>query len=312
MSVELFMIDERTKAELEEIVGPRVRFNEPLSRHTWIGVGGPADAFVEALSEDELRGLLHVCRARHIPLLLLGGGANLIVRDGGWRGVVVRLGGNHFTRIEIRGESVLAGGGVCLAALTDEMIRRSLSGPEYLAGIPGTVGGATRMNAGAHGVTFGELVDAASMMDRRGLTRRVERSAMGFSYRGCAAAGDGVVLSVELKLREGERSEIEERFSRCRDARASALPAEPSAGCVFKNPVAGCSAGELIEQLGLKGARSGGALVSERHANVIVNRGGATARDVLALMELIREKAREDRGIDLEPELIIVGEDGKV
>jgi len=306
------MIDEGIKAELEEIAGPRVRFNEPLSRHTWIGVGGPADVFVEALSEDELRGLLHVCRARHIPLLLLGGGTNLIVRDGGWRGVVVRLGGNHFTRIEIRGESVLAGGGVSLAALIDEMIRRSLGGLEYLAGIPGTVGGATRMNAGAHGVTFGELVDAASMMDRCGRTRRVERSAMGFSYRGCAAATDGVVLSVELKLREGERPEIEERFSRCREERASALPAEPSAGCVFKNPVEGCSAGELIEQLGLKGARSGGALVSARHANVIVNRGGATARDVLALMDLIRKKAREDRGIDLEPELIIVGEDGKV
>lgn len=306
------MIEERIKAALMKIAGPRVRFNEPLSRHTWMGIGGPADVVMEVVDDRELRELVRVCRSEAIPLLTLGGGANLIVRDGGWRGVAVRLCGDHFTRIEFRGERVRAGGGASLAALIDEAVSRSLSGLECLAGIPGTVGGAVRMNAGAHGVTFGELVDAASVMDRRGRTRRVERSAMGFSYRGCAAARDGVVLGVELALREGERPEIEERFSRYREARASALPAEPSAGCVFKNPPAGCSAGELIDQLGLKGARSGGASVSERHANVIVNSGGATARDVLALMELIRRRARDERGIDLEPELIIVGEDGKV
>lgn len=312
MWVELFMIDEGIKTEMIKIAGHRVRFKEPLSRHTWMRIGGPADAFVEVQDENELRELVRLCRSGAIPFLPLGGGANLIVRDGGWRGVVVKLGGDHFTRTEIRGERVHAGAGVSLAALIDETIRHSLSGLECLAGIPGTVGGAVRMNAGAHGVAFGERVDAARVMDRHGRSRRLKQSAMGFSYRGCAAAMDGVVLSVELKLREGNRAEIEERCVRYRAERASVLPSEPSAGCVFKNPAEGRSAGELIEQLGFAGARSGGALVSERHANVIVNGGGATARDVLALMELITKRARDDRGIDLEPEVIVVGEEGTV
>ncbi len=273
-------------------------------------IGGPADALVEVRDENELGEMVRLCRREAIPFLPIGGGANLIVRDGGWRGVVIKLGGDHFTRIEVSGERVLAGAGASLASLIDEAVRHSLSGLECLAGIPGTVGGAVRMNAGAKGAAFGDRMDAARVMDRDGRTHRIAKRAMGFSYRGCTAAVDGVVLDVELRLEEGNRAEIEARCARRRAERASALPSEPSAGCVFKNPSEGSSAGELIEQLGLAGARSGGALVSERHANVIVNGGGATARDVLALMKLIMKRAREDRRIDLEPEVIVVGEEG--
>jgi UDP-N-acetylenolpyruvoylglucosamine reductase len=302
------MIDEKTKSELTKIAGSRVKFDEPLSRHTWMGIGGPADAFVEVHDEDELGRLVRLCRRDAIPILPLGGGANLIVRDGGWRGVAVRLDGDRFMQIEISGVRVLAGARVTLTALIAETVRRSLSGLEHLAGIPGTVGGAVRMNAGARGVAFGDLVEAARVMDIGGNTRRVERCELGFSYRRCSAAMDGIVLDAELKLAEGERAEIERRFKHFQGARASALPSEPSAGCVFRNPPSGRPAGELIERLGLKGMRSGGAVVSERHANVIVNEGGATARDVLSLMEIIRKRALESRGVDLESEVVVVGE----
>ena len=305
------MIDEKVKSELIRIFGQRVKIGEPLSRHTWMRVGGPADALIEIRDENELGELDGVCRRGAIPILPLGGGANIIVRDGGWRGVAVRLCGAYFMRIEISGERVLSGSGVSLAALIAETVSRSLGGIEYLAGIPGTVGGAVRMNAGARGVAFGDLVEAVRVMDLKGAIRRVEQLALGFSYRRCAAAMDGIVLSAELKLVEGDRTEIERRLKHSREAHASALPPEPSAGCVFRNPPSGCPAGELIEQLGLKGTHSGGAVVSERHANVIVNRDGATARDVLSLMELIRKRAREDRGIDLESEVVVVGEEGR-
>lgn len=302
------MLDARIKSELIKIAGPSVKFDEPLSRHTRMRVGGPADALVEVRDEDELGGLVRVCRRGAIPILPLGGGANLIVRDGGWRGVAVRLCGDRFMRIEFSGERVFAGAGASLAALIAGAVGRSLGGIECLAGIPGTVGGAVRMNAGARGVAFGDLVEAARVMDLDGNAHRVERRALGFSYRRCAAAMDGIILGAELKLAEGDRAEIERRFKHSREAHASALPSEPSAGCVFRNPPAGCPAGELIDQLGLKGARSGGAVVSQRHANVIVNRNGATARDVLSLMELVRKRALESRGIDLESEVVVVGE----
>lgn len=305
------MLDAHIKSELIKIAGSRVKFDEPLSRYTRMKVGGPADALVEVRDENELGMLVRACVRDAVPILPLGGGANLIVRDGGWRGVAVRLCGACFMRIDIAGESVLAGAGVTLAALIAETVCRSLGGLESLAGIPGTVGGAVRMNAGARGVAFGDLVEAARVMDFEGNVRRVGKHELGFSYRRCAAAMDGIVLGAELKLAEGNRTEIELRCERSREEHASALPPGPSAGCVFRNPSAGRPAGELIEQLGLKGTRSGGAVVSRRHANVIVNEGGATAGDVLSLMELIRKRARDERGVDLEPEVAVVGEDDR-
>ncbi|MEJ2744160.1 MAG: FAD-binding protein, partial [bacterium] len=173
MSIKAAMIDERIRSELTRIAGSRVKFNEPLFRHTWMRVGGPADALIEVCDENELGELVRVCRRDAIPILLLGVGANLIVRDGGWRGIVVRLCGDRFTRIEISGERVLVGAGASLAALIAETVSRSLGGLECLAGVPGTVGGAVRMNAGARGVSFGDLVEAARVMDFDGCATRV-------------------------------------------------------------------------------------------------------------------------------------------
>lgn len=304
------MIEARIKSELIGIAGSRVKFDEPLARYTRMKVGGPADALVEAGDESELGALVRACRRNAVPLLPLGGGANVIVRDGGWRGVAVRLCGDRFRRIEICGERVTAGAGASLPMLIAEAVRNSLGGIERLAGIPGTVGGAVRMNAGARGVSFGDFVEAARVMDAEGSVRSVGRRELGFSYRRCAAAMDGIVLDAELKLAAGDRTEIERRFRHSLEAHASALPPEPSAGCIFRNPPSGRPAGVLIEQLGLKGAGSGGAAVSERHANVIVNRGGATARDVLSLMEFVRGSVRDGLGVDLESEVIVVGEGG--
>lgn len=289
--------------------GAAVRFNEPLSKHTSMRVGGPADAMVEVESEVALRGLLLLCARHGVPLMVLGGGTNLIVRDGGWRGIAARLSGEEFVGIEVKGERISAGAGARLSALVEESVQHALSGLEGLAGIPGTVGGAVRMNAGAHGVSIGDAVEMVRLMDSDGTVRAIEGREMGFEYRGCRARGDSVVVSVDLKLRQDDRDAVEKRYTRYRRDRDAWLPREPNAGCVFKNPPCGPTAGELMDSLELKGVQQGGAAVCERHANVIINRGGACGRDVIGLMERMRDRVREARGVALEPEVVVVGED---
>ncbi len=293
--------------KLQDIFGDRVKYGEPLSRHTSIRVGGPTDVFAEVCSEDELRGVLDFCRKNGLPFLLVGAGTNLIVRDSGWRGVVARLSGPDFNRISFKDERVSVGGAALLKDLVSETIERSLSGLERLGGIYGTVGGATKMNAGAYGVTFGELVDSGRIMTYDGAVRAVRGSEMGFGYRSCALLEDAILLGVELKLERGNHAEIERTFKQCLEERESKLPDEPSAGSVFKNPKGGLTAGELIDSLGLRGARCGGAVVYERHGNIIVNRNGAKANDILSLVRLISGRVFEETGIELEPEVTIVG-----
>lgn len=302
------MLDRGTRGELGRLFGARVRFDEPLSLHTSMGVGGPADAWVEVAEEAECSALCALCRSRGVAMLIVGGGTNLIVRDGGFRGVAAKLSG-RLGRIRAAGDGTVAGGGAPLPALVEDAARRGLAGIERLAGIPGTVGGAIRMNAGAHGASIGDAVAWARLMDGEGRARTAEGGAMGFSYRRCEAARGAMVIEAALRLIPASPGTVRAAVREAEARRSAWLPAEPNSGCVFLNPPGGPSAGEIIDRLGLKTEREGAAAVHARHANVIVNRGGAKARDVIALMRRIRDRVAEETGTVLVPELVVVGED---
>ncbi len=286
-----------------------VRHGEPMARYTRLRIGGAADLFVEPASVEDLSRVMTWARENGWPVYFLGHGSNVLVRDGGVRGIVVRLRSEEFTRIERVGENrIRAGAGASLKAVIRAAREWGIGGLEFLEGIPGTVGGAVRMNAGAMG---SEMVDVL-----RGVQLAVpgrepawrDPAELGFRYRGCDGLGEACVTAVEL---EGTPADPERIFARLEELgrrRRESQPGGRTAGCTFRNPE-GIPAGRLIEELGLKGLRRGGAHVSEIHANFIMNDGGATAADVLWLMDRIRRTVRRDRGIDLEPEVIVFGED---
>ena len=297
------------RRELEALLGDRVRFDAPLAAVTAMGVGGPADALADVADERELGALLALCRRAGLPILVVGAGTNLVVRDGGWRGVALRLRGPRFLGITVEGTRIAAGSGAPLGELISRAAAASLTGPEFLAGIPGTVGGAVRMNAGARGRETGEWVEEALLMGPDGTARRLPGHRMGFSYRECAALRGAVLLEVVMRCERGDAREIESRRRAFAAEHARRLPAGAHAGCVFKNPAGGPPAGVLLERAGLKGARIGGAVVSGLHANVIVNEGGATAADVRALIDMMRNRVAAESGIELEMEIVVSGEE---
>ncbi len=282
--------------------------DEPMTRHTTLRVGGGADLYVEPASEADLEAVLAFCRHQGQPFFVLGRGSNLLVRDGGFRGVVICLARPHFSRIQVVGQRLRCGAGAKLKAVAVEAKRNDLAGLEFLEGIPGSVGGALRMNAGAMGGAMFDVAESVRLMDFDGQVN--ERGAVEFSaaYRSCPVLKTHIALAAVLRCGLGQREAIEQRMNDYSRKRWQSQPAAPSAGCIFRNP-ASTSAGRLIDELGLKGMRVGGALVSSEHANFIVNDGAATARDVLALMEAIRHRARLERGIELETEVEIVGEE---
>ncbi len=285
-----------------------VRADEPLARHTTLRVGGPADAFVEPASEADLAAVLGFCRERELPFLVLGRGSNLLVRDGGFRGVVISLADAGFTEIEVAGQHLTCGAGARLKAVAHAARRHGLTGLEFLEGIPGSLGGGLRMNAGAMGAGLFDVVDAVRFMDFHGQVEERARRDIPVAYRSCPLFRDHIALSAVLKARPGSREAIEERMRQFSQKRWSSQPAAPSAGCIFKNPSA-VPAGRLIDELGLKGTRVGDAVVSPAHGNFIVNEGEATAADILALIELVKQRAQAERGIALETEVEIVGDD---
>jgi len=302
-------VSESWTAELIREVGPEtvVKTNEPLSRRTTLRVGGPADALVEPASESDLRAVLRFCRVRSLPFFVLGRGSNLLARDGGYRGVVICLAHPHFRRIEVEGTQLRCGAGARLKAVALEARRFGLAGLEFLEGIPGSVGGALRMNAGAMGGATFDVVQSVRLMDGEGRVREWVAAEMKPAYRECASLKTYLALEAIFRGEPSAREEIEKRMSQFSQKRWSSQPAAPSAGCTFKNPP-GIPAGRLIQELGLKGMRCGGASVSMEHGNFIVNDGTATAQDILDLIELIRQRARQERGVDLEPEVEITGE----
>jgi len=284
-----------------------IRRHEPLAKRTTLRVGGPADFYAEPASEGDLSSLLRCCAERKLPFFVLGRGSNLLVRDGGFRGLVVSLLQPHFSRIEIQGERLCCGAGARLKALTVEAKRNGVGGFEFLEGIPGTVGGALRMNAGAMGGATFDLVESLRVMDPSGKGLDLAPNDLRVEYRSCATLKTQVALSAVLRGHAEAREVIERRMFEFSQRRWKSQPAAPSAGCIFKNPLT-IPAGKLIDELGLKGTRIGGAFVSAEHGNFIVNDGTATARDVLELIELVKERARSQRGIELQTEVEIIGE----
>ncbi len=284
-----------------------IRCNEPLARRTTLRVGGPADIYVEPAGDDDLGAVLKFCADHRLAFFVLGRGSNLLVKDGGFRGVVISLSQPRFSQIKITSERLQCGAGARLKAVAVEAKRNGLAGLEFLEGIPGTVGGALRMNAGAMGGAMFDMVESVRMIDFSGnILERVVRE-LPVEYRSCPAFKTHIALTTTLRGRLGVREVIEQRMNECSRKRWQSQPAAPSAGCMFKNP-ASIPAGKLIDELGLKGTRVGGAVVSLEHGNFIVNVGGATARDALELIGLLKRRAREERGIELQTEVEIVGE----
>jgi len=285
-----------------------VRPNEPLAPRTTLRVGGPAELLIEPASEADLAAIVQVCSEHSSPWFVLGRGSNLLVRDGGVRGVVICLSQPFFSRLEGTGERLECGAGARLKAVAVEARRRGLSGLEFLEGIPGGVGGALRMNAGAMGSSIFDVVEEVRAMDAAGHVRCHAASELGAAYRSCVYFKDHLALSAVLRGEPAPEAEIRQRMDTFSRKRWLTQPPQPSAGCIFKNP-AGIPAGKLIEELGLKGKQLGGAMVSPVHGNFLVNTGGATACDLLALIALIQERALAERGIQLETEVQIIGEE---
>lgn len=285
-----------------------VRQNEPLAKRTTLRVGGPAQIYIEPASEADLAQVLRFCGECDVNFFMLGRGSNLLVRDGGIRGVVVHLSHPAFSAVEIVGERLRCGAGAKLKQVAVESKRAGITGLEFLEGIPGSVGGALRMNAGAMGSATFDAVESLRVMDYRGNTRDLKVAEVDVEYRGCPLLKNHIALGAVFKGRMATREEVEQRMNAFSAKRWTSQPAAPSAGCCFKNPVT-IPAGKLIDDLGLKGVRVGGAMVSLEHGNFIVNDGTATARDVLELIEQIRARAKAERGIELQTEVEIVGED---
>lgn len=278
--------------------------NEPMSRHTTIAVGGPARWFFRPASRDALVQALRRIPA-DLPLLPLGRGSNLLVADTGFSGIVVDLG--NLDAVELTGRDVRAEAGARMSRVARLCAEHGLAGLEFLATVPGDIGGGVAMNAGAFGQQVSDTLVEVEIVDRRGTRRRMPASALDLGYRRCRLPEGALVLQAGFRLDPDDPRAIRERMRAMRARRSATQPlAQPNCGSVFKNPP-GDHAARLIEAAGLKGMTIGGAQISERHANFIVNLGDASCADVLALIERVRRVIRRDFDIELEPEVRIVG-----
>jgi UDP-N-acetylenolpyruvoylglucosamine reductase len=293
------------KARLPKAV---TRQDEPMATHTTLRVGGCADVYVEPSSEEDLGAVLECCRKENVPFLALGRGSNLLVRDGGIRGVVICLAHPAFSAIQANGSTLDCGAGARLKALAAKARQLSLGGLEFLDGIPGSVGGALRMNAGAMGSATFDVVAQVRFMDGTGNVEERDAAQVPVEYRCCPLFKTNIALGATFRGQPDSKAAIAKRSEEFNKSRWQSQPKEPSAGCIFKNPSKSIPAGRLIDELGLKGARRGGAAVSTVHGNFIVNEGSATAADVLELIEFIKSRAKAERGIELREEVEIIGE----
>ena len=292
---------------LEGVVRGRASYGEPLSRHTSLRIGGPADALVVPADLEDLRALLRFAHREGIPTLVLGGGSNTVVRDGGFRGIAIVL-GEAFTALEAQGTTVRAGAAVRVSRLVAFACRGGLAGVECLTGIPGTLGGALRGNAGTQAGSVGDRVLEAAVVLADGTPAHLPKGALGFAYRHAAFPPGAVIIEATFALEPGDPAAIRRAVSKLLVARNRTQPVESrSAGCMFKNPT-GDSAGRLVDAAGLKGMRVGDAVVSPVHANFFINQGRARAADVLALVAAVRARVRDHAGVELELEVHVVGE----
>jgi len=302
-------MDERQKSGLSKIGGREIRFGCPMTRFTTFRVGGKVAALYFAQELPDLQRMVSYLAEENTPYLVVGKGSNILVKDNGFEGVVILLRG-ELAVIENNSKNdqiIFAGGGLSIGELMKYCTLNGLSGLEFLAGIPGTVGGAVAMNAGAFGEEIGSMVREIQMVTQKGELIRLDHSHLIFSYRELAIPKGSLIFKVRFRLNRESPEVIGKMVADYLSKRKARQPLEyPSGGSIFKNPP-NDFAGRLIEKTGLKGERIGGAMISPKHANFIVNTGGARAEDILALMEMAREKVWEETGVELEPEIRVVG-----
>jgi UDP-N-acetylenolpyruvoylglucosamine reductase len=291
-------------------VGSKLVEREVLAPKTTMRLGGPARIYAEPANETDLQTLLVAAQARSLPVLMLGRGSNLLVPDEGVDGLVISLAHENWQKFTVQSDGrIWAGAGLRLKNLCGLATKAGLVGFEFLEGIPASLGGALRMNAGAMGGWMFDVVEEVHLMTLAGEKRVLKRAEMHVDYRSCEELRDNVALGAFLKpAAQAAATDIRRQIDVYQKKRQESQPREPSAGCIFKNPT-GTSAGKLIDELGLKGERVGDAEVSTVHANFIVNRGHATSADVVALVRRVRERVKNARGIDLEPEVLFFGQE---
>lgn len=294
--------------ELRRIAGAdNITTDEPMDRHTSFRIGGPADYFAAPQTKEQIKGLLSFCEKEGIPYFLMGNGSNLLVGDEGYRGLIIQLWRN-FSRVDLSGNVITAQAGAMLSAVARTAALEGLTGIEFASGIPGTIGGAAVMNAGAYGGEMRQIIRSVTMITADQSFTEKSNEEMEFGYRtSYAQKNNCIILGAVIELESGDKEQIMEKIEDLRMQRVLKQPLDlPSAGSTFKRP-SGYFAGKLIMDAGLRGFTVGGAQVSEKHCGFVVNRGGATAADVCALMREVRRRVKEMTGVELEPEVKMIG-----
>ena len=302
-------MDKEIYRQFCEIAGEGcVLVDEPMRRHTTFRIGGPADYLIRPETEEVLRKILALCAEEKLPYFILGNGSNLLVSDQGYRGVIIQIYKN-FQQCVTEGNVIRAGAGILLSRLSAAAGEAGLTGLEFASGIPGTLGGAVFMNAGAYGGEMKDILSWADVLDEERKLRRLSADELELGYRTSRVKKEGwIVTGAELKLKFGDPEKIREKIEELKAARTSKQPLEyPSAGSTFKRPE-GYFAGKLIMDAGLRGFRVGGAQVSEKHCGFVINTGNATAADVRELMRQVQEKVWEKYQVRLEPEVRFLGD----
>lgn len=298
------MIDrERLQAITDNVV-----FDEEMSKHTTFRIGGKADAYVNAENALEIEKVIHFCKDNDIPYMIMGNGSNMLVSDKGIRGVVIRV-GSGMAKCRIEGNNVYADAGILMSALARKILEAELTGFEFAAGIPGTLGGGIYMNAGAYGGELKNIIESVTFICPDGMvkTETVDKLDMGYRHS-MFEQGGYTILSCKLKLEKGNYDEIKAKMTDFNQRRSDKQPlSQPSAGSTFKRPE-GYFAGKLIQDAGLMGYSIGGAMVSDKHAGFVVNKGGATAKDVMDLIRYVQDTVEEKFGVRLEEEVRLIGD----
>lgn len=285
----------------------RVLKQEPMKKHTTFRVGGPAEYYMIP-KRDEIEALIRLCNHYNIPFLIIGNGSNLLVSDRGIRGAVIEI-GKEMDEIQIEGERIVVQAGALLSKTAHRAMKESLTGMEFAAGIPGCVGGAVAMNAGAYGGEIKDILSCVTILTKEGEVKKLSAKELELSYRhSIISAKEYIVLDAEFVLKKGEREQIESRMEELKEKRVEKQPLEyPSAGSTFKRPE-GYFAGKLIMDAGLRGFQVGGAAVSEKHCGFVINRGDATAADIYQLIQEVQKEVSRRFGVKLEPEVKMVGD----
>lgn len=301
------MISEIVIRTLQDMVGEEnVLREEPMAKHTTFRIGGPADAFVQIESAEALANVLQYLEKIEIPYMILGNGSNLLMDDAGYRGVIIEI-ADKMNEVRVEGSCLVCQAGALMSKVARVAYENGLAGLAFASGIPGTIGGGCVMNAGAYGGELKQVVESVTVMDRQGNQITVDNESMEFGYRDSVIKHyPYIVVEVRIHLTPGDKEAIKQEMDELAGKRREKQPLEfPSAGSTFKRPK-GYFAGELIMNAGLRGYTVGGAQVSEKHCGFVVNKGGATAEDVKALIAHVQETVEEQTGVLLEPEVIIV------